>query len=252
MLTLKMKNRVQVICFVVFLVICRTAFSVIEPRAMASDSRIKVITYSKDSIFKYIGYYNYQAAIELEKEEEVVSISMGDTTAWQIVPSGNLIFIKPIEENATTNMTLITNKRVYLFELYAEYTNQIRDPNITFVLKFLYNNDTLNELLSHKSDNIINFDRPEELNFLYSISGDEEIAPIKIFDDGDFTYLQFRNRNSQVPAMYSVGDDLKESIVNFKIDPKNFKLITIERVFKKLVLRLGDKIVCIYNEAYFI
>ena len=97
-----------------------SAHAIREPRPTSVDSRIRVLVYSPDDVFKFVGYYGYQASIELGKGEEVVSISMGDTTSWQIVPSGNRIFIKPMEQDATTNMTLITNKRTYFFELYAE------------------------------------------------------------------------------------------------------------------------------------
>lgn len=117
---------------------CGNAYAVREPRPTSVDSRIRVIVYSPDDVFKFIGYYGYQASIELAKGEEVVSISMGDTTSWQIVPSGNRIFIKPMEQDATTNMTLITNKRTYFFELYAEEAQDIRDPDMVFNVRFLY------------------------------------------------------------------------------------------------------------------
>ncbi len=228
--------------------------AVIEPRSLSTDKRIKVINYQPNAIFSFVGYYNYQSTIELEKSEEVLSVSMGDTTSWQIVPSGNLVFIKPIEDYATTNMTLITNKRRYIFELFAENTIDIRDPNITFVLKFLYSDaQNLETSTQSERNNLsVSLDTPEELNFFYSISGDEEISPIKIFDDGDFTYLQFRSRNSEIPAVFSVDQEQNESIVNVKIDPNNKKYIIIERVFPKLTLRAGNKIACIFNEAFFI
>ncbi|MBF8246580.1 MAG: P-type conjugative transfer protein VirB9 [Rickettsia sp.] len=242
----------------IFFVYCtlQPLYAVIEPRPLSIDQRIKVINYQPDAIFKFVGYYNYQSTIELEKSEEVVSISMGDTTSWQIVPSGNLIFIKPVENFATTNMTLITNKRNYIFELFAENATDIRDPNITFSLKFLYSEaQNLEKTTNQERTNLfVDLEKPEELNFFYSISGDEEIAPVKIFDDGEFTYMQFRSRNSEIPAMFSVGTDQQESLVNFKIDPNNNnkKYIIIERVYPKLTLRLGEKILCIFNEAYFI
>ena len=30
-------------------------------------------------------------------------------------------------------------------------------------------------------------------NFNYTFSGPDEIAPVKVFDDGEFTYFEFRN-----------------------------------------------------------
>lgn len=242
---------------VIFLFLCilhiDKAYAVREPRPTSVDSRIRVIVYSPDDVFKFTGYYGYQASIELGKGEEVVSISMGDTTSWQIVPSGNRIFIKPMEQDATTNMTLITNKHTYFFELYAEEAQDIRDPDMVFNVRFLYPDsdeedgglrkytvDTQGPDLSH----------PEKYNFNYSISGHEDIAPIKIFDDGEFTYLQFRNTNAEMPAIFAVDEELRESMINYRLSTSMTNTIIVEQVFQKLSIRLDKKIACIFNEAF--
>src|SRR5689334_25382791 len=87
------------------------SYAVQESRPLPGDNRLRSITYKPNAIHHYIGYYDYQASILLEEGEEVKTISMGDTSSWQIVPSGNRIFIKPIADDpgeATTNMLLIT------------------------------------------------------------------------------------------------------------------------------------------------
>jgi type IV secretion system protein VirB9 len=212
------------------------------------------MVYNPNDVFKFIGYYGYQASIELAGNEEIVSISMGDTTAWQIVPSGHRLFIKPMEPDATTNMTLITNKRTYFFELYGAETTDIRDPDMVFNVKFIYPEEEEEEHFhTHSSSGSTaspNLDHPEKLNFYYSISGHEEIAPIKIYDDGEFTYMQFRDKNKEIPAIFAVDEDLIESMVNSKLDPNNPNLVIIEQVFKKMTLRSSKKVVCVFNEAF--
>ena len=241
---------------VIFLILILSTTSVLairESRPMPIDSRIRVMIYNPDDVFKFTGYYGYQASIELAKDEEIISISMGDTTSWQIVPSGYRIFIKPMEPDATTNMTLITNKRTYFFELYAEETLDIRDPGMVFNVKFIYPDEEDEDhirVFTKSSSSGPDLNQPENLNFLYSISGNEEVAPIKIFDDGEFTYLQFRDKNNEIPGIFAVDEDLRESMVNFRLDPKDNNLVVIEEVFKKLTLRVGKKIVCVYNEAF--
>jgi type IV secretion system protein VirB9 len=228
------------------------ASAIRESRPAAIDSRIRVMIYNPDDVFKFIGYYGYQASIELAKDESIVSISMGDTTSWQIVPAGNRIFIKPVEQDATTNMTLITNKRTYFFELYAAETQDIRDPDMVFNVKFIYPDEEESEHLKTYSSSSGNPDltHPEKYNFNYSISGNEEIAPIKIFDDGEFTYLQFRDKNAELPAIFAVDEELRESMVNYRLAPDNSNVVIIEQVFKKLSVRHGKKIVCIFNESF--
>lgn len=243
----------RILVFLTLFLIANNAFAIRESRPTPIDSRIRVMVYHPDDVFKFTGYYGYQASIELAKDEEVVSISMGDTTSWQIVPAGYRIFIKPVEQNATTNMTLITNKRTYFFELYAEESEDIRNPGMVFNVKFIYPDEDEEDHIKVFSKSALagpDLSKPEKLNFLYSISGHEEIAPIKIFDDGEFTYLQFRDKNNEIPAIFAVDEDLRESMVNFRLDPKNSNLIVVEQVFHKLTLRAGKKISCIFNEAY--
>jgi type IV secretion system protein VirB9 len=223
-----------------------------ESRPTAIDSRIRVLVYSPDDVFKFTGYYGYQASIELSQDEEVVSISMGDTTSWQIVPAGHRIFIKPMEEDATTNMTLITNKRTYFFELYAEEAEDIRDPDMVFNVRFIYPDDELGDTL--RSFKGVSADpdlsHPEKYNFNYTISGHEDIAPVKIYDDGEFTYLQFRDKNMDIPAVFAVDEDFRESMVNYHASQSSPSLVIVEQVFRKLSVRFGKKLVCIFNEAY--
>jgi len=245
-----MKN---ILILITLLLSANTSFAIREARPTPIDSRIRVMVYNPHDVFKFTGYYGYQASIELAKDEEIISISMGDTTAWQIVPAGYRIFIKPMEQDATTNMTLITNKRTYFFELYAEETTDIRDPGMVFNVKFLYPDEEEEDHIKTftKGSNMgPDLEHPENLNFHYTVSGNEEVAPIKIFDDGEFTYMQFRDKNNEIPAIFAVDEELRESMVNFKLDPNNRNLIIIEQVFKKLTLRNDKKIVCVYNESF--
>jgi type IV secretion system protein VirB9 len=238
---------------VIIVLIAQNSYALRESRPTSMDSRIRVLSYSPDDVFKYVGYYGYQASIELGKDEVVSSISMGDTTSWQIVPSGNRIFIKPMEPDATTNMTLITNKRTYFFELYAEEAADIRDPDMVFNVKFLYPDEegSSGNITNYNTNSYpIDFDHPEKYNFNYSLSGDDEIAPIKIFDDGEFMYLQFRDKNKEIPAIFAVDENRKESMINYHMNSSIPNMVVIEHVFKKLAIRVDDKITCIFNEEH--
>ena len=234
--------------FIIVLCVSLSAYAVREPRAMSGDVRLKVISYSPNVVFKYVGYYNYQGSIELQEGEEVGTISMGDTTGWQIVPSGNRIFLKPTEADATTNMTLITNKRLYFFELHAEKATNINDPGLAFTVKFLYPNSEQSNLSAENSSFSLapNLSDLKKYNFKYAISGPYTISPIKIFDDGRFTYFEFRDKNAAVPAFFSVDDEGNESIVNYQVSGD---YIVVERVESRFTLRHGKDIVCVFNES---
>ena len=114
------------------------ASAVITSKPTVGDHRLHLVRYSPNDVIKYVGHYGYQSAIVLEEGETVSTISMGDTISWMINPLGNRIFLKPLEQDATTNMTLITNKRIYYFVLYAEEAEDIDDPKLVFEFKFVY------------------------------------------------------------------------------------------------------------------
>ena len=121
--------------------------SVISPRPMGKEERIKVINYLPNSVFKFTGHYYYQSIIEFAPGESIDNILLGTSGLWQIHVSGNRMLLKPTADDATTNMTVITDKRMYFFELYAEEARDINDPNISFIMKFLYPQENVVEII---------------------------------------------------------------------------------------------------------
>jgi type IV secretion system protein VirB9 len=225
------------------------AYALRKPRPTPIDSRIQIINYNPDDVFQYTGFYMYQSSIEFAADETIDTISMGDTTAWQIVPAGRRMFLKPVEQDATTNMTVLTNKRTYHFELHAKEAEDIHDPDMVFMVRFLYAQDSQVTMPPQQTASISapDLSDPELYNFHYTISGSEAIAPLRIFDDGEFTYFQFRNKNAEVPAFFLVDSDGREGIVNYHMAGD---YIAIERVAERFTLRNGSDITCVFNENF--
>jgi len=220
-----------------------------EPRPIQIDHRVRVVIYQPDEVYKFMGHYRYQSSIEFDRDEEIKTISMGDSTAWMLNPSGYRLFLKPIEQDATTNMTVITNKRTYLFELHARETDDIDDKEMIFIMRFIYpDSGETSQTVSHFLDSVPTPESdPARYNLKYTISGSDIVAPIRIFDDGQFTYFQFRNKNADVPAFYTVDDHGNEAIINYRT---RGDFIVVERVSKRFTLRHGTDIVCVFNEAF--
>ena len=236
--------------FFSFLVILssQSSLALREPKPLLVDPRLRVIAYNPEDVFKFTGFYGYQASMEFEESESIESISMGDSVAWQVVPSGRRLFLKPIEPDATTNMTLITNKRVYHFELHAEEAADITDPNMVFNVKFVYPDEGVSGSVKNFASNssgMPDLTKPEKYNFQYTISGSNTIAPVKIFDNGEFTYFEFKDKNTEIPAIFLVDSQGKEAMVNYRVLGK---YIVVERVNNKFTLRNGSDIVCVFNE----
>jgi len=245
----------QILRFIILLISLSVAWAanaVIEAEPLATDTRLRVIVYNPNEVFKINGFYGYQSSMVFAPGEEVETLTMGDTVSWQIQPSGNRIFFKPIDKDVTTNMTVITNKRVYYFELHDKSVDKIDDPDMVFSIKFLYPEDD-NQISSYSGTaGFYSADEPDisdkdRYNFDYTISGPESITPVKIFDDGIFTYFEFKDRNNELPAIFTVAPDKTESLVNFRISGR---YLVVEKVAPRFTLRNGVEVGCVFNEAY--
>ena len=233
------------ICLMITL-IHTESFALKEAKPLAIDKRLGVMVYSPFDVHKFVGYYGYQSSIIFSEDETIETMSMGDSIPWQMVPSGNRLFLKPIDQDATTNLTLITNKRVYYFELHAEEAKDINQTGLMFAVKFLYPDEQ--EALSAKmASSVVMPDLSDKslYNFEYTISGPDSISPVKIFDDERFTYFEFRNKEADLPAIFYVTDRGKEGLVNYRMLGD---YLVVESVRERFSLRNGRDVVCVFNE----
>ena len=236
------------IVFFLMVFISGSASALQESIPISTDFRIREVPYDQNEVYKFIAHYRFQSSIEFEEGEDIQTISVGDSAAWQIVPTGNRIFVKPIDENPDTNMTVVTNRRIYYFELHGEIADDVAAKDMTFVMRFVYPGQLTVQNFD-AADKVPNQDiaeNPEKYNFNYSISGPARISPIRIFDDGEFTYFQFRDINADIPAFFKVDSEAREGIINFRTVGD---YVVIERVTSMFTLRHGPDIVCVFNEA---
>lgn len=220
------------------------ALALLEAKPSSVDRRLTSVVYNPNEVYKFTGHYGYQSVIEFGNDEEIVTVSMGDSIAWQIVPAGSRLFLKPIEPDATTNMTVLTSKRTYHFELHARNTENINDSKMVFVMRFIYGRNSglgVSNYIDKVPDPLV---EPEKYNFDYGLTGSEEIAPIRIFDDGEFTYFEFRDKNAEIPAFFLVHGDGTESLINFRTRDD---FIVVEQVAAQFTLRHGEDVICVFN-----
>ncbi|MDA9231489.1 TrbG/VirB9 family P-type conjugative transfer protein [Rickettsiales bacterium] len=217
------------------------------PRYLGSEKKFRAYIYNPNDVYRYVGHYTYQGFIEFGASETISTISMGDPSLWLFEHLGNRLFLKPIAQNPDTNMTIITNEKVYHFELTAKTATGIDDQDLIFVAKFIYPDE--------EDKNIMQFakkpksDEPDMrdlsiYNFNYEFTGEPNIAPIKVFDNNIFTYMQFSNNNTDLPAIFSVDSSGFEELVNFRVAGD---YVVVERVSSQFTLRNGPDIVCVYN-----
>jgi|DEB0MinimDraft_10_1074344.scaffolds.fasta_scaffold05862_7 type IV secretory pathway VirB9-like protein len=85
---------------------------------------------------------------------------------------------------------------------------------------------------------------PDQINANYKMKGNELIAPEGVFDDGQWTYFDFRKNfvANRFPALYKVVDGY-DVLVNFRVE--NGFLIAETLSEEGFTLKNGDDYVCI-------
>ena len=239
----KISNFLVLIICILFLT---NTFAIEKP--IATDSRIKTFIYNPNEIFKVVVHYNYQTSIEFGKDEEIKTISSGNNYVWQLTPMGNRLFIRPLEDNILTNMTIITNERVYQFEIQSKPYSNSTDNELVYVVRFFYPT-TEEKGVMPEVEKVQNRDGIFEIkpyNFNYDMIGPVKFLPTKVFDDGVKTYLYY-NKDIRLtrPSIKIVKNEGKV----LKVTPKVVgDYLVIDDIGKTLQLSFNNNVVEITNK----
>jgi len=164
-----------------------------------------------------------------------------------------VVAVKPAEANASTNLTLITDRRTYAFALEAR--KGAPGSQMTWRLQFKYPEDEsaaqLAELEQVRLDkaasgtpDVAAGPSGSGLNFRYTYAGDKTLAPELAFDDGAFTYFRFA-KDQPLPGIFAVDSEKRESLVDQQIVGEYVRVKAIGTQFS---LRAGEKLACVFNE----
>ena len=210
---------------------------------VAIDSRIKTFVYSENEIFPVVLNYGYQTAIEFGKDETIQTYSVGNQFVWQFSAVGRTLFIKPLEDNIITNMTVLTNKRRYYFELYSKIISGINDEEFSYVVRFFYpesSNDSIKtqpqiKPEDKKQDEVMTI---KPYNFNYEIVGVTKDQISVVFDNGINTFLKFEKTN--INSVKSITFD------NQKITSRILgSYLVINKICKKSQINFDGKVASI-------
>jgi len=238
------------IIFVVLLcAFAKEASALATPSQGRYDSRIRTVNYNPDNITLINGHFGFTTHIQFDAAETVTDVAMGDPTAWAVEVRENHIFLKPVGKQANTNMSVLTTRRVYIFDLRAY--QQEDDKSKFFLVNFKYPEEEQARKEQEGRDRQLreklNIDsEPTAVNWNYYKAGTELIAPTEVFDDNTFTYLTFPN-NRDFPAVFRKYPDGSEALLNSHVHGNRIVIHSIEQ---KLVLRRGNQVALIFNGSF--
>lgn len=214
------------------------------------DPRIRSLAYSAEQVFLVTGTYGLVTTILFGADEEITQVVAGDTISWQILTSADRrsLTLKPMEKDAVTNLSVVTTRRTYSFDLRVNDTKAMQ--NQTFKLRFTYPEDAglkgTAELwkqaeAAQRNPNIKNI-RRDKVNYDYGFKGSDGAKPLWVFDDGLKTFMKF---TGDIPAIFTVDGRRRESLVNYR---READYIVIDKVSRQWTLRFGtESETCLFN-----
>ena len=218
------------------------ALALLAAPAVAQDSRLVEVMYDEAKVTRIEGRVSVQASIMFGDDEVIENVAIGDSATWQVTPNkrANILFVKPLEPRASTNLTVVTSKRTYLFDLVASPS-----AKPLYLMRFSYPGEPEEEDIQLAAtptaverqaarDPYAVVD-PADLNFAWNASGDPELLPENTYDDGTATFLTWPS-GKDVPAILVTNSEGVEGPVNFTVRGDT---IVVDGVPRTIVLRSG-------------
>jgi type IV secretion system protein VirB9 len=223
--------------------------------AAAADDRLIQHMYTENEVVRIDGRPGVQATITFGEGEAIENVAVGDSASWQITPNkrADVLFVKPIENGARTNMTVVTDRHTYFFDLVAS-----PKAKPVYLLRFTYRDagkpkglpaGAALASLTPAEQAVLGGEPaeaavdPATLNFSFRTKGDAKILPARMYDDGNSTYLLWGEK-SEVPAILILNEKGQEGPVNYSVRGRT---IVLEDVPKTILLRSGKSQATIEN-----
>ena len=214
------------------------------------DPRIRIVPYRSDVVYRLRGYIGYEIDVSFAPGERFVGVGLGDARGVTFAAHANHLFLKPSAAHVATDLTVITDRRIYLF--YYEVEPGPPDPagaDVIYALRFEY--PAAMASVAVRTRRRLQSDlsgartlRPRNYDYWYC--GDRPLKPVAAWDDGVQTTLVFGAR-AELPAVFALNEDGSESLVNFNV--KAGRLI-VQRVARRLMVRRGKLAGCIVDRAF--
>lgn len=233
------------------------------PRGAPQDGRIRFVDYQPYNITRVVGSLRSSVQIEFAADEEIAHVALGNTVAWEVAPAGNILFLKPRENQPVTNISVITTRRdgstrSYQMELTVRDGPVAAGQDTYFYVKYRYPADEAERrrqdaaayaqaAQAGQADQVLALhEQYGPRNWRYAAQGSTALEPQAVYDNGKITTFAF-SANQEMPAIYMENSDGTESLVPKSVDGE---LVLVHAISRKFILRRGGDVLCVFNEAY--
>ena len=249
-----------------------------------ADPRLREVTYDARAVVTVPVKRGVVTLVMLDADEVITEVAAGlggdcakGDAVWCIAAQagGRNLFVKAKSSaNAANNVTVITDRRSHAFRFVVMADSDPKWPVYRLVVKAptppltktntapglafrdvapllalpamppLPTQPTPQQIIAERL-----LTQPQVVNSNYALAegkASADIVPTLVFDDGRFTYFRFGGQRD-VPAVFHVLGDGSETLVNTRMEDD---LLVVDRVSRRLMLRAGNAVVGVWNEAF--
>ena len=228
----------------------------------AADPRLRTVVFAPDIVVDVPVRRGQITQIVLGDDEQIVGVPVSgkgancadETHTWCVAKQGRDLFVKPKTGATSTNLIVVTDRRRHAFLLHPVESAGLALMRLTVAAPMVPRPvlvasappmPSAKELIDGRWQA-----KPAVRNSAYSVAtgkDSDDIVPVLVFDDGTQTYFSFPN-NRPIPTVFQIAPDGSEEMVNARMDADD--LLVADRVGRRFVLRLGQSVAAIINDAF--
>jgi type IV secretion system protein VirB9 len=210
------------------------ALGQVQPEPAGGDAHLQAVDYNGGEIVQLRGAPGYQMMVELSPDEQIKSVALGDSSAWQVSVNkeGDRLFLKPVQPDVSTNMTVVTSVRVYSFDL-ASLSNP--SPDMPYTVQFRYPAAKVRTT----DDGYVDVASATRRISRYKVSGDRQLWPSGMTNDGQRTFISWP-QSAPIPAVYGVDARGEDVLVNGMMGTDD--VYVVDGVPDRLMFRIDNAV----------
>jgi len=222
--------------------------------ALPGDPRLVTVLFRENAVLRLTGRAGVEATVMLGPDEHIENVAIGDANAWQVTPNrrADMLFLKPLASRARTNLTVVTDRHTYFFDLVAA-----PGARAIYGLRLTYPAEpakpapppppaplTSEEAaLAHGEHAAVPVD-PATLDLGFAVHGAHELLPARVFADGRATYIAWP-KGVALPAILGRNAQGVEGPINYAMHDD---MIVVDGTPDTIVLRTGKQFAVIEHQ----
>jgi P-type conjugative transfer protein TrbG len=231
-----------------------------QPTTDGFLNAIQYYDYAPGIVYTAVTSPGYVTTIALRPGEKLITAAAGDTTRWVVdsVQSGSgetaqtLLLVKPRKADLQTNLLVTTDQRVYALDLTSGDSGTYHTMiawnypfgDVVMIRNQVALQQTAAQAMGGNRGAVATGLDLSKSNFNYLIlkqkrSATPEWCPLRAFDDGQKTFIQFPPKITvtEAPPLFVMGRGGDAQLVNYRVKGDWY---IVDRLFDSAELRIGE------------